>query len=196
MKVYVHLNDKTYPVVTEPQQNVSYVCNLVAGLASLSSVSVSKFPEGKQISPSVTVGNYLENMDDLYVVHTEEHKQPTAPKNILPENTLKYQSLTKYSFYESGKDWVRVIIPLEGANQLPKDKVSCTFAERSFNLLVHDLKSKNYQFTVPKLQCFIEPSKCKYSISSDKVRVSLKKLKQEDNWHSLFRVKAIGEDDD
>ena len=58
---------------------------------------------------------------------------------------------------------------------------------------VLDYEGKNYQFTVPKLQCYIIPEECKYEVKANEISVSLRKAKNEDNWWSLYRTKAVGE---
>ena len=41
---------------------------------------------------------------------------------------LKYKTITKYSWFESGTKWVKVLLPdLAGLGEHPKDKVSIEF---------------------------------------------------------------------
>ena len=105
----------------------------------------------------------------------------------------KFVTLTKYSYYESGKWSVKALIDLKGVQSHPKDKISVEFKKRSFTLKILDLKGQNYQFTVPKLQCYIEPEKCSWVAKSDTIQITLRKAKEDDNWWSLFKSKAVGE---
>ena len=92
----------------------------------------------------------------------------------------------------------RVTIELKGLNKHPKDKMISRFLDRSFEIKLLDFEGKNLNFAVPKLQCKIVPEKSKFWITSkgDKMIISLHKIKKDDNWYSLFRTKAIGDDDD
>lgn len=69
----------------------------------------------------------------------------------------KFVTLTKYSFYESGKSWVRVLLDMKDIKNHDKEKIQIQFQKRSFILKIMDYKGKNYQFSVPKLQCYIIP---------------------------------------
>ncbi len=59
--------------------------------------------------------------------------------------------MTKYSFYESGKNWVKVLLDLKDVGKHDKDKIKIDFSKRTFKLVITDFKGNNYQFTVPKL---------------------------------------------
>ena len=113
MKVYVHFGEKAYPIILDEQQNIKYLNTLAAVLTGYQDVGLSKFPgqilcRGKEISAELTVGNYLEHLDDVYVVRAEEAKQAVeVSTKVEPEKSLKFTSLSQYSFYESGKLWVK-----------------------------------------------------------------------------------------
>ena len=56
----------------------------------------------------MTVGNYLEHLDDVYIVRAEETKEaPVVITKAEPEKSLSFATLSQYSFYESGKLWVK-----------------------------------------------------------------------------------------
>ena len=65
---------------------------------------------------------------------------------------LKYRTITKYSYFESGTKWVKVLLPdLTGLDSHPKDKIKIEFpTQRSFTVHVEDFKGQNWQFSVPK----------------------------------------------
>ena len=105
-----------------------------------------------------------------------------------------YKTLTKYSFHESGEKYVKVLLDFPDAKKLlTKDKVTCTFEVRSFEILIHDYKGENYKFAVPKLHCRIAPPDCSFSFKSNNVQITLRKKRDGDNWWSLFKQKAVGE---
>ena len=72
---------------------------------------------------------------------------------------LKFRTITKYSYFESGDKWVKVLLPdLANLGDHPKDKVSIEFtSQRSFEVKVEGFKGANWQFAVPKTQCRILP---------------------------------------
>ena len=86
-----------------------------------------------------------------------------------------------------------MLLDFKDVKNHPKDKVTVEFKPRSFTLRVLDFKGQDYQFQVPKLQCYITPEECSYSIKSDSIQITLRKAKDDDNWWSLFRTKAVGE---
>ena len=110
---------------------------------------------------------------------------------------LKFRTITKYSYFESGDKWVKVLLSdLTGLKDHPTEKVKVEFpTNRSFSVIVLDWKGQNWQFTVPRLQCRILPQACTFSHKSSGLQISLRKKNTSDNWFSLFKTKAIGERD-
>ena len=55
---------------------------------------------------------------------------------------LKLKTITKYSYFESGEKWVKVLLPdLAGLKDHPADKVKIEFpTNRSFSVTVYDFK--------------------------------------------------------
>ena len=113
------------------------------------------------------------------------------------DEILKYKTITKYSYYESGDKWVKVLLSdFAGLADHPKEKVKVEFtSQRSFTVKVDDWKGDNWQFSVPKTQCRILPQACTFSHKSSGLQISLRKKNTTDAWHSLFKSKAIGEKD-
>ena len=132
-------------------------------------------------------------MDDVWAVKTEEVKEVAT--HLKAPEARQFVSLSKYSFYEYDSNWVRVEVPIEGIGKHDKSKISCIFDQNSFVLSILDRAGKNYQFSVLRLQCNIQGDLCKYTVLADKVRISLRKVKDTDNWFSLFKTKTIGGDD-
>jgi len=118
-----------------------------------------------------------------------DKKAPTTVESI-PMTTL-----TSYSYYESAKTNVKVLITLPGIENHPNDKIKATFKERSFEIFIFDFNGKNYVFRVPKLQCHIKPEESSYGLKKGSVVVTLRKLKEGDNWWSLFKSKGVCEGD-
>ena len=108
---------------------------------------------------------------------------------------LKFRTITKYSYFESGDKWIKVLLPdLANLGDHPKDKVTITFpTQRSFEVKVEDFKGSNWKFAVPKTQCRILPQACTHTFKSSGLQINLRKKETSDNWYSLFKTKAIGE---
>ena len=52
-----------------------------------------------------------------------------------------FVTLTKYSYYESGTKWIRVLLDFfKDIKSHPKEKITCEFKARSFTLRVLDYK--------------------------------------------------------
>lgn len=85
-------------------------------------------------------------MDDVFVyidieVDTKKHVKPVEvkqPKTIDEIELDNYKTVTKYTFYESGKRWVKVLLEFNNIKEHPKDKIQIEFKQRSFFLKVHD----------------------------------------------------------
>lgn len=111
------------------------------------------------------VSSYFDLNDDVYchveiTVDTKKHVKPVEVRPTLPakgplkEITTdeKFVTIVKYSYYESGSKWVKVL--LDGFKDIkshPKEKIFIEFKPRSFTLRIMDFNGKNYQFQVPKL---------------------------------------------
>ena len=117
-----------------------------------------------------------------------------APEAIVGDD--KFVTVQKYSFYESGSKWVKVILDFfKDIKNHPKEKIITEFKTRSLTVRVLDYKGVNYQFSVPRLQCKVAPEACSFTVKSDSLVLNLRKFKDDDNWWSLFKSKAIGEVD-
>ena len=120
-------------------------------------------------------------------------KPAEAPSEIISSG--KIRTVTKYTYYESGSSWVKVLLDFENIKDHPREDIEIEFKERSFVLKVKDYKGETYQFAVPKLQCKIKPYQSKLTFKTNNIVVNLKKFKDDDNWWSLFKSKAVGEVD-
>ena len=193
MKVYVHHDKNVLPVVVKDQQSVGALEASVAQSLGVKSVKLSKFCKGSELNSDVKVSSFFEPFDDVWVAKVEESKEVLT--HLPPPAALQYVSLSKYSFYEYDSNWVRVEVPFPDIANHDKAKISCEFDVNSFVLKIAEFKVKNYQFSVMRLQCNIQNQLCKYSVLKDKIRIGLRKVKDTDNWFSLFKTKTIGGDD-
>ena len=131
---------------------------------------------------------------------TSKHVKPlqVAPKNKVETAIVgddhKYKTIVKYTFYESGEKYIKVLLDFPEAKKLiPRENITCKFDSRSFECLVHDYKGENFKFAVPKLHCRVLPEDCSFGFKSNNVVITLRKKRNGDNWWSLFKQKAVGE---
>lgn len=193
MKLYVHVSGKVHLVSIDDQQTIGFLQRLLCERCNFQKVSLSKFPNGKEIYPEVKICTFFNDMDDVWALKFEEIKEEAS--HLKAPEAMNFVSLSKYSFYEYDSNWVRVEVPFEGIGKHDKSKIACKFDKNSFVLTILQKGDKNYQFSVLRLQCNIQENLCKYAICPDKIRISLRKVKDTDNWFSLFKAKTIGGDD-
>jgi hypothetical protein len=87
------------------------------------------------------------NVDPKKHVKPIEVKKPVAAAAKAPVTLAsddKYVSLAKYSYYESGKKWVKVLLDFKDIKNHPADKVTIEFKSRSFTVRVLEFKGQNY----------------------------------------------------
>mmetsp|Transcript_17575 Transcript_17575/g.29671 ORF Transcript_17575/g.29671 Transcript_17575/m.29671 type:complete len:154 (-) Transcript_17575:219-680(-) len=66
-------------------------------------------------------------------------KKP-AESTIIGESAT-YKTIVKYTYYESGTKYIKVLLDFPDAKALIKrEQVRCSFETRSFEILVHDFK--------------------------------------------------------
>ncbi|KAL4462229.1 hypothetical protein ABPG72_018827 [Tetrahymena utriculariae] len=132
--------------------------------------------------------NFFEDGSDIFLICD-------APKPVLvsEEKKIYYETLKKFSFFESG-DWsVKVNIDLPGIQNHDINKIQCRFLENSFELKVHEFKGKNYLFSVPRASNKIDFNKSKIQIKENQITIVIRKATKDDHWLSLHKVKLIGE---
>jgi len=172
---------------------------------------------GVPLPLGLTASSIFADGSDVYatVRITVDSKRYVAPINTIPivpkqtiaasaltnpstnEKVLKFRTITKYSYFESGDKWIKVLLPdLAGLSSHPADKIKVEFpTNRSFSVEVVDFNGQNWQFAVPRTQCRILTKACTFQMKSSGLQVSLRKKNTSDNWWSLFKSKAIGEKD-
>ena len=69
----------------------------------------------------------------------------TGAAAMAPAEQLRYRTITKYSYFESGDKWVKVLLPeLAGLKNHPAEKIKVEFANRSFSVIVLDFNNQNW----------------------------------------------------
>ena len=110
-------------------------------------------------------------------------------------HSLNIPSLTIRKKWSNFIFYPRIYIDLPGIGELPENAIQSRFLERSVEIKIHGYNGKNYIFAVPKTQCMIKVDESKVIQKKDKIIISLGKLVDADNWHSLHKVKGVGEKD-
>jgi calcyclin binding protein len=105
-----------------------------------------------------------------------------------------YTPITDFAWDQNGYDSpiVTVYVDIEGVGTV-KDNVKCDFTKSSFDLVVMDLKGKNYRLLKDNLEKDILPDKSKILIKKNKVVVKLQKVKGQysyENWPQLTSKKS------
>ena len=86
----------------------------------------------------------------------------------------------------------RIVVELKGLGKLPADNIRPRFFERSFEIKIYDYSGKNWVFGIGRTQCAINIEGSKILVKGDKLLVTLRKVKKDDNWFSIHKVKTIG----
>ncbi|XP_053102013.1 calcyclin-binding protein [Hemicordylus capensis] len=94
--------------------------------------------------------------------------------------------INNYAWDQSDK-FVKIYITLSGVQHLPSENVQVHFTERSFDLLVKNLNSKNYSMTFNNLLKPISVESSSRKIKNDMVLILCRK-KQEGKWECLTQV--------
>ncbi|CAM9672011.1 unnamed protein product, partial [Ascophyllum nodosum] len=116
---------------------------------------------------------------------------PPAPRT----SDIRYNTVKTFSWdqgsYNSPK--ISVYVPLQGVGTA-KDRVSCSFDTRGFDLKVTGLESKNYRLIQNNLEKDIVPEESKCLVKKDKVILKLQKTKLSyggyEHWNDLAAKKA------
>eukprot|EP00392_Amoebophrya_sp_AT5.2_P016809 g17105.t1 len=110
-------------------------------------------------------------------------------------NIELYETITKYSFEDHNTTTVKVFLPLEGVGKIDHKNVESRFGERSFEVLIHDYKGKNWRLGCAKTHEGILPEKSRHVVRDNKITLMLHKATDGAIWFDLFKKKAIGDDE-
>jgi hypothetical protein len=85
-----------------------------------------------------------------------------------------------------------VILEIKGISKLSSEKITMRFFKRSLDLRIEDIDNNNYIFGVPRTQCSLNSEESRFIVKEDRLTIWIRKVKKEDNWFSLHKVKTIG----
>ncbi|CAD8197814.1 unnamed protein product [Paramecium pentaurelia] len=146
------------------------------------------------LNTSMLVNSFFNENDDVIVqkvkpIPVQQTIQVSAQKPI------HYNNITKFAFWDVDEMNVRVVVELKDIAKHPLDKFQARFFERSFEIKIHDYQNKNWTFGVARTQCKLDSANSKFTLKGDKILITLRKVKKEDNWFSIHKQKTIGGDD-
>ena len=94
--------------------------------------------------------------------------------------------ITSYGWDQSEK-FVKLYINLEGVEKLPKEKLDANFSSKSMDLVVRELKGKNYQLQIRNLLYEIIPSESSVRAKTGSVTVLMRKASTK-TWECLTKL--------
>ncbi|KAL8275040.1 hypothetical protein Esti_001096 [Eimeria stiedai] len=87
--------------------------------------------------------------------------------------------------WDQTRDFVKVYVHLDGLGALPADTTSTTFQEKGVELLVRNLRHKNYALKFQPLYAPIDTQRSNFSVKRDTVTLRLAKLRPGEHWNSV-----------
>ncbi|XP_063612571.1 calcyclin-binding protein-like [Penaeus indicus] len=124
----------------------------------------------------------LKNLEDS----ANKSETPKAKTDFTPK--IYTVNIRNYSWDQSDK-FMKLYITLKNVHTMEKDKITVKFEERSVNLHVSELDSKNHQLNILKLAENIKPDASHHKIKTDMVVLFLAKEKQI-KWEGVTEVEA------
>ena len=122
----------------------------------------------------------------------EEHKELQKYASETKSEII-YSKIAKYGWEDVGDKVKIYVTDMDGIKEHPKDQISVEFFKDSFDLKIEGFQGKNSRLCYPKLKSLIVPEKCKYTIKSSSISITLHKadskkwtdLKSEDSKEGL-----------
>ena len=121
----------------------------------------------------------------------EEHKKLQELKGDSEHEKL-YSRIDKYGWGDEGKNVKIYVTSLDGIKEVASDKITCDFTKRSFDLKIHGYKGRDVRLHITELNKDIDPEKCKFSIKSNSISITLRKVKEDAKWSGLKEGESSG----
>jgi hypothetical protein len=121
--------------------------------------------------------------------------QPDISRRIQSKK-INFKPLTSYTFYESNKKFVMLILKLENIEKYQKNKINVSILQRSIDVQIvkDDINIKdNWRFKVAKTHDKYVPEESKYWVKKNKLIIKLKKKNEDRSVFSLYKQKMVGE---
>ena len=107
--------------------------------------------------------------------------------------TVTYTPISSFGWDqdEYGKDpqnvYVYITTGMDGVGEC-KERATCDFSKRGFDVKIHGFNGKNYRLVKDTLDKEIVPESCKMLVKKNSVKIVLRKVKGQygyDSWHEL-----------
>lgn len=95
-----------------------------------------------------------------------------------------FNSIDRFAWDQTA-DVVKVYVNLEGLASLPSDSTSARFEERSAELVVRNLRQRNYCLKLRPLYAPIDSEKSTFSVKRDRATLRLAKSRRGEHWLSV-----------
>lgn len=97
-----------------------------------------------------------------------------------------FNSIDRFA-WDQTTDFVKVYIQLDGLENLPAEAASARFEEQSAELIVRNLRQKNYSLRFQPLYAPIDVEKSSFSVKRDTATLRLAKLRRGEHWDSIAK---------
>ncbi|CAD8104902.1 unnamed protein product [Paramecium sonneborni] len=148
------------------------------------------------LNTSMLVNSFFNENDDVIVQKVKPMPVQQPVQVIATQKPIHYNNITKFAFWDVDEMNVRVVVELKDIAKHPLEKFQARFFERSFEIKIHDYQNKNWTFGVARTQCKLDAANSKFTLKGDKILITIRKVKKDDNWFSIHKQKTIGGGDD
>jgi hypothetical protein len=125
----------------------------------------------KALQSEITkVDAYISKQEVLDAEHKDLQKKATHEKS-----DILYSKISKFGWSDEGKAIKIYITDLTGIKDHPTEKLSIEFTDSSFDFKLENFNGKNFRLCYPELNDTIVADKCKYSIKSSSISITLVK---------------------
>ncbi|XP_071442846.1 calcyclin-binding protein [Hetaerina americana] len=135
----------------------------------------------------------------------EESIDKNNPETSKLTATKCYEVKLNTYAWDQSDNYVKIFVSLNKVQDLPSDRIYCSFTERSMELNVKNLEGKSYVLPIMNLLDPINPGKSHWKVKTDKVVVFLAKKVVGKTWTHITGVEKrehesktpkMGADDD
>ncbi|KAL8433070.1 hypothetical protein Efla_006269 [Eimeria flavescens] len=114
----------------------------------------------------------------------EEVQQLTQSSSASSASVEVFNPIDRFAWDQTA-EFVKVYVHLDGLSTLPPDATSASFEEKSAELIVRNLRNKNYSLKFQPLYASIDTAKSKFSVKKDTATLRLAKLNCGKHWESI-----------
>ncbi|KAK8792967.1 hypothetical protein WA158_005131 [Blastocystis sp. Blastoise] len=168
-------------------------------MSSLDITEIETFlSQAKRENTKVLLTNELNRLKKLLSSNVESSSEPSvpiaSPVQIKTATVSKSESFITVTSFSWDQDTKKVFIYLmdgfEGIGNVPKEQITSSFSNNSFELVIKGFNNKNYKFAQNNLFGEIDAEKSSVKIGKNRITIYLIK-KDSNNWDSMNRTKPL-----